>query len=281
MPILLAVLLGIVQGVTEFLPVSSDGHLAIVQIYLGRWLDLEHIPLAFDVALHGATLLVTFVFLRKQVFSILRHLFSAGERGAKARGLVLAGFIASLPVALVGLMWKHQIEASFTSKAIAGLGFLVTGLLLEFAHRRQLISAPRATAKSPDEDPLFLQVPTPLEAFFIGVAQATAVLPGLSRSGSTIAAALLFGIDARSAVYFSFLLALPAVFGAVVLESDSILALPPEYTAPLVIGFLVTTLVGSFAIRVVPLVVTRLKLRAFSLYVSILGVLCLLGAAIA
>ena len=273
-PVLLAILLGVVQGVTEFLPISSDGHLAVLQIFFGQRYDLDAIPLAYDVFLHLATLIVTFHFLRKEAWSVLLNIGAKTALGDHVRKLAIAGFVACLPVAIVGIFFKDQIEASFHSLTIAGLGFLVTAALLEFAHRKQLRSG-GANESYRVGDVLQLQVPGVLAALLIGVAQSTAVLPGVSRSGTTIAAALLLGMSPVSAVRFSFLLAIPAVFGAVVFKADDIVSLPPSYYGALAVGFGVTFLAGWIAIRLVPVVVTKLKLRYFAIYLVPLALVCL------
>lgn len=269
MPIIFSIILGIVQGITEFLPISSDGHLVAVQVMLGQALQVRDVPLAYDVALHAATLIVTFYYLRADVFAILGGLLAGGDRGRRAWSLVLVGAIASFPVAVVGLLLKHQIEQSFSSAILAGFGFFVTAALLELAHRRQKATSNGEAPQSMLD--LTWPLPSPKQALIIGLAQATAVLPGVSRSGTTITSALLLGLPATTAVRFSFLLALPSVLGAVLLEAKDITQLPDDYRAGLLVGFLVTLAVGSVAIRLVPIIVSRLKLRWFAWYLVALG----------
>jgi len=188
-------LVGVVQGITEFLPISSDGHLLIVEALLEQFggFHLED-PLTLNVALHGGTLLSIFVVYWNRIWRLL---------GADRRviGLIIAG---TIPAVVVGLPLKWYCEPILESTLLAGLMLPVTGILLWTSGRR----TPGTT------DYLDLTYP---QAFAIGAAQAFAILPGASRSGSTIATALFLGVAPEAAATFSFLLALPAVAGACVL----------------------------------------------------------------
>lgn len=189
--------LAVVQGVSEFLPISSDGHLVLVQ----NWLAAGHGSLALDVALHLGTLAAVLVVYRADLLELVRGML---RRDAREPLLLV---LATLPAVVVGLGFKDAIEALFTSSRAAALGLFVTaGFLLagERARRR----APAGAGQ-----PIGWRA-----ALWMGCAQALAPLPGVSRSGTTIATALMRGVDASAAARFSFLMSIPAVAGAVLLE---------------------------------------------------------------
>ena len=269
MTILLAAILGAIQGLTEFLPISSSGHLVAFQVYLAPYLGMPANALAYDVLLHSATFLVTVVYLRDDILRIVRRVFRpAGER---ERRFVFLGFLASVPSAIVGFLWKKEIESSFSSMSSVANEFIITALLLEIAHRYQL---QRGRAAEPlSAEPLGWEFPTPFQAIVIGLSQAVAILPAISRSGATIAAGLLTGMEPVSTVRFSFFISVPAVFGAILLEGKEITALSHESPLPAVVGFLVSLVLGWLSIRAVPVLVSRLKLRWFAIYTLVLGIL--------
>lgn len=221
--------LALVQGVTEFLPVSSDGHLVLVQ----TWLALRGPHLAIDVALHLGTLLAVLLVFRRELAGLIRA-WAGGER--REVGLLL---LASLPAAAVGIGLREVFERIFESGSAAAAGLLVTGLFL-FAGERARRA--RATPAS---------VPHRLgwrDALWIGGMQALAILPGVSRSGTTIATALVRGIPSPEAARFSFLLSIPAVGGAVLLELPGLLR-DGDVGAELALAVLVTFAVGVAALR--------------------------------
>ncbi len=190
-------LLGLVQGITEFLPVSSDGHLVLLQTALG--LRGPHLPI--DVALHLGTLLAVLLVFRAQVLGLLRAILG-GER--RELGLLLLG---SIPAGLVGIGLQGFFHRVFQSGWAAAAGLLVTGFFLlagEYARRKGRATAARGVRWS--------------DALWIGSMQALAILPGVSRSGTTISTALVRGISSNEAARFSFLLSIPAVGGALLLE---------------------------------------------------------------
>jgi undecaprenyl-diphosphatase len=192
-----AALLGFVQGVTEFLPISSDGHLVIFQELLG----IHQKGILFEVAVHVATLLSVLVFFRGRILALVRGAL-AGNRDAWRYGGKLA--LATLPAVVAGLVALDFFEALFERPWTAGAGLLITGTCL-WTTRATL---PRARATEP----------TWLQALLIGCAQVTAIAPGISRSGTTVATALAFGIAPLAAAEFSFLMAIPAITGAAVLQ---------------------------------------------------------------
>ena len=246
MSLLQAIALGVVQGVTEFLPVSSDGHLALASIALGL-----RPSLAFDVLLHAGTLAVVVVALRREVGAMIVGSLRLVRRPASAdpdARFALHVIVASLPTAAIGLLLRHVAEAQTESPRIVAAWLAVTGGLL-------LI-----TVRTRGDRPVNAAL-----AFAIGVAQGLAVLPGLSRSGSTIAIALLFGVRREDAVRFSFAASVPAIAGALALELPR-LDLGHVGVVPATVGVLCAAAAGALALRGVFAVVGSGRAWAFSLY---------------
>ena len=192
-----AAILGVVQGLTEFFPVSSSGHLAMFQTLFG---GREGGGLLFEVAVHVATLVSIVFFYRRRIFELVTGVLR-GERAALEYAAKLV--VATIPAVVVGLTAKDAIEAQFSNSIVVGLALLVTGAIV-FSTRW---TAPRATLASPGWGAICL----------IGLAQAFAILPGISRSGSTVAMALALGVAPLVAAEFSFLLGVIAITGAAVL----------------------------------------------------------------
>jgi undecaprenyl-diphosphatase len=243
--------LAVVQGVTEFLPVSSDGHLVLVQ----NWLAAGEGSLAMDVALHLGTLAAVLVVYRRDLLELLRRLL-AGD--AREPLLIL---LATLPAVAVGLGLKHQIEALFASSRVAALGLFVTAgfLLLGERSRRRASAAPGPAAEI-----------TWRQALWIGCAQALAPLPGVSRSGTTIATALMRGVDASAAARFSFLMSIPAVAGAVALEVPGLVR-EGGFGLELALAVLVCFAVGVCALRFLIRFLGRGAFRWCAYYCLVLG----------
>ncbi|MDP3273789.1 MAG: undecaprenyl-diphosphate phosphatase [Deltaproteobacteria bacterium] len=253
-------ILGVVQGVTEFLPISSDGHLALGQRLLHTSGGLE-----MTVLLHAGTLLATFVIFRKEVVELFKALArmvrSPGTVRSDVRAMELIGiFVASVPTAIVGLALKKHVEAWSSVPWIVGVCFLGTGAAL-------------LASRFGREEADFQWTPT--KAFLVGIAQGLAVLPGLSRSACTLASALLLGAPPKEAFRFSFLLSLPAVGGALLLELKDPGALSRAGGMPGVFGAVVAFFVGLVALLALRGVVSRGKLWAFALYVIPLALLTL------
>jgi len=256
-----AAILGIVQGLTEFLPISSSGHLVVLSEFLGTELGKS---LPFDVAVHLATFFATLVYFRGEVASILKGMFSSSSlRGGEGRvgWLILLG---TLPVAFVGLLFEPQVERIFKSAAFSGGCFLVTGATLALA---DLSGGSRRAEEM-----------SPLDALLIGLAQAAAILPGISRSGMTISAGLWRGLSRSEAPKFAFLLSIPAVLGAAALEARDILPGKVNFWE-VALGFGAAFFSGLVAIWATLRVVRAKKLRYFSVYLFALGVAVLLLSA--
>jgi undecaprenyl-diphosphatase len=200
---LTALALGLIQGLTEFLPVSSSGHIAIG----ARVFGLEDAPLALSVVLHAGTLLATILVFRTDLATLLRDSWTqrnelAMWRASDSGRLILAVVVATLPTAIIGLSMKDHVERFNHDQQVVAVCLMGSAVMVML------------TRLGRGEE----QVPTLRQAFFIGVAQGIAVLPGLTRSGSTIAIAMLLGMAGPAAFRFSFLLSLPAIAGAVLLE---------------------------------------------------------------
>ncbi|MBQ9138426.1 MAG: undecaprenyl-diphosphate phosphatase [Alistipes sp.] len=257
MDTLQAIILGIVQGLTEFLPVSSSGHLQLANELLGVNLDPES-DLTFSLALHAATVLSTIVILWAEIWRLIKGVFSRTFTAEQA--YVLKIVISMIPIGIVGLLFKDYIEVAFSSIAVVGVMLLVTSVLLTFAY----YAKPRQREDISYRD-----------AFIIGLSQAVAVLPGLSRSGTTIATGLLLGNKKDAVAQFSFLMVLPPILGNALLD-----CLKGEFgggveTLPLVAGFVAAFVTGCVACKWMIEVVKRGKLIWFALYCALAGVVAL------
>ncbi len=262
-----AIILGVVQGLTEFLPVSSSGHLVLG----GRLLGLNEPHLLFDIVVHVATLVATVIFYRKSLAEMARDsvralgLWRQGlpaeafARHPAARFVALIG-VGSLPTAAVGLTFQKPLEAMFAAPTLVAAMLLVTALVL-FA-TRFAPAVGRSLAEMRWRD-----------ALLIGLAQGCAITPGISRSGATIACALLLGLDRELAARYSFLLAVPAVAGALVLKLLG--GGPPIHVDASVFasGFAAALVVGLLALAALIPVVRRGKLYYFAIYLVPVGVL--------
>lgn len=257
-----AALLGILQGATEFLPVSSSGHLVIGQAILG----IELPGVAFEVAVHLATLLSVVVVYRDRLFGLA--LGAAKRERAAWRYLGLLA-LATLPAAIVGVAFRGVVEALFDSTWVTGVAFLVTGSLLWSAR----------SAQRRDESKT---LPGAKEAGLIGLAQAFALVPGISRSGTTVVVALWLGLEAREAAAFSFLMSIPTIAGAAVLEAPTLLSgAAPVNGAPLLVGAGLAAIVGVVAIRTFVAVLASKSFHRFAFYVWGLGIAVLTGVVLA
>jgi len=245
--------LGLVQGLTEFLPVSSSGHLVLTSTAFG----VDTPGVLVEVVLHVGTLLaVVLVYWRR-----LLALVDGAVRGRREAWIYLGLLaLATIPAGLVGLLLKDFFERAFDSLFLVGVDFLVTGTILWSTRTRMTGAASER--------------PSPVGAFGIGVAQAFAILPGISRSGTTVTAAVWMGIDPVRAAEFSFLMALPAIAGAAVLQlGDLDAGMAGLSSGPLVVGFLSSLVAGVLAIRFLLLLLRRRAFHRFAPYLWTLGTL--------
>ena len=272
MSILQAALLGILQGFTEFLPISSSGHLLLAQELLG----VEEPGNTLEIALHFGTLMAIIVVFRRAVWGVsrdavigLRICVSRGGRDMLAERapqfpVAMAIVIGSVPAAIAGFLVKARFEDLLDSRPLCGAGFLLTGLAL-----LALRWAPAGgDAKVP-----------PRRGFLIGIAQALAILPGVSRSGSTIVAARFLGVERKTAATFSFLLAIPAMFGAGMLEVVEMIRNDAPQLAPttIAVGTLISFATGAASLVLLLHLIKRGKFHWFALYCIPLGVLVLIA----
>lgn len=266
MTYLSAVLMGILQGVAEFLPISSSGHLALFQHFFGVE-NYEETQMFFTVLLHLGTLISVFVYYWHDILDMIREFFLLlgslfSRKGTHeirntppARRMVLLIIVATLP--LFGILpVKDYIESAMNNVTFVSAALIATGFILFFSDR---MARGRKTARTA----------TMTDALLVGCAQAVGTLPGISRSGSTISAGLLRGYDRNFAVRFSFLMSLPAVLGANILTLKDVIeeggidtTLLPVY----LVGMVVAAVVGYFAIRLVNLLADKGKFGAFAWY---------------
>jgi len=253
MSLLEAIILGIIQGLTEFLPVSSSGHLELGKAILGIEASSD---VTFTIVVHGATVLSTIVVFHRDLLNLVKGVLEFRWNASTDYLLKLA--ISAVPVVILGLLFKEEIEALFSNNVLlVGCMLVITGSLLAFTYY---------SPKVGDE------VSRP-KAFIIGIAQAIAVLPGISRSGATIAVALLLGVDKKKAARFSFLMVLVPIIGANAKDIlDGGMAESSIAAAPLVAGFLTAFISGVLACKWMIAIVTRGKLIHFAYYCFTVGI---------
>jgi len=265
MSIIHAILLGIIQGLTEFLPVSSSGHLVLFQKIFG----ISEPALLFDTMLHAGTLAAVVAVLWKDIWAILRKL---------NQPLTLYLIIATVPTVIAALVFRKQLEMAFETGHFLGFAFLATSALLAGAEllARRSVASLRSSM-------------TWLDALVIGLMQAVAIIPGVSRSGATLSGALSRRLDRDFAARFSFLLSIPAILGAVVFQlkdlvkgeaaeaaAGSVTVVGGIGAAAMIAGTLSAAIVGFFAVRLMLKIVREKSLWGFAIYTGVLGVLVLL-----
>ncbi len=236
--------LGIIQGLTEFLPISSSGHLVILKY----WLGFKGEGIVMEVTLHFATLLAIIIFFRKRI------------RDYAKKEKILAVIVGTIPIAILGVIFKDEMEMLFNNYLLVTFTFSVTGVML-FISRRARENKSEVDLKT---------------AFIIGIAQALALTPGISRSGFTVAAALLLGVKREKAFEFSFILAIPALLGAFIINIPEILGTNAENFLNLLPGTLAAFLSGLLALWIFYRVITKKELYLFSYYLWVVSVASLL-----
>lgn len=270
-----AIVLGIVQGLTEFLPVSSSGHLAIGREVLGVEAAGD---VTFEVVVHAATVLATIVVFRRQIWRLLCGLFKFRYNDETDYLLKIA--VSMIPVFIVGVFFKDYVEQLFGSLPVVGIALLVTALLLFLSDRgRARIPAPAGCPETlPDTAPVrHRNGISYLQALVIGLSQAIAVIPGLSRSGTTISTGLLCGVRREDVAQFSFLMVLVPVLGEAFLDVvGGDLASSSVGALPLLLGFVSAFVSGLLACKVMLALVRRARMKWFALYCAIVG-LAVLG----
>ena len=245
-----AIVLGLIQGLTEFLPVSSSGHLVLFQNLFG----IEEATQAFSIFLHVATLIAVFVYYWQDIWALIRRPFQ------RTTALLIAG---TIPTVIIALLFNDTFDAIFGKGKFIGFNFLFTGLILLYADSRH------AGRKKIKNMSIF-------DALVIGTMQGVAILPAVYRSGMTISTCLARGMDRDNAARFSFLLSIPAILGGMVLTikdmiTGEVVLADAMGTAPMVCGFIAAAVSGYLAIRFMVDVIKKGKLKWFSVYVFILG----------
>ena len=263
-----AIVLGLLQGLTEFLPVSSDGHLALGGLLLGQDPAAAG-GIFYDLALHLATMTAVIIHFRRELWS-LRHALTSSSEAALARRVCLLVVVASVPTAIVGLSLKGACERAFGKPVLVGLGFLATSAVLV------VTIVLLRVRKRPIEEPALpdwsdMGSVRWRDAIVIGAMQGLAPWPGFSRSGVTIASGVAMGIAPQTAARFSLLISLPAIGGAFLLELRHVEAVPPGVGAMLA-GCVVAGVVGFLAIGWLITIARKARLGIFAGYTAVLGV---------
>jgi len=253
-----AIILGLIQGLTEFLPVSSSGHLEIAKVILGDN-TVPQESMLMTVVLHGATALSTIVIFRKEILEIINGLlqFKWNEESKFSVKII----VSMVPAAIIGVLFDKEIEALFGGAlTLVGGMLLITGLLLLLADR----------AKTTNKEVTFTS------ALIIGVSQAIAIMPGISRSGATISTSVLLGIDREKSARFSFLMVVPLILGKMakdILSGE--ISFSGENIVPMTVGFVVAFLTGLVACTWMISIVKKSKLTWFAIYCFVVGAIAL------
>ena len=272
MDIIQAIIIGIVQGLTEFLPVSSSAHLIFIQKILG-----VEASLAFDVLLHLGTLIAVLWFFRWDIIKmlkswwlsigdILQGRFRQGFRDDPYKRLAWYVILATIPVGIVGVLFEDSIDALFAGALYVPAFFLfVTGTILYLSQRMASgnVNLRNISAK---------------ESLWMGLGQACAILPGLSRSGTTIAAGLTIGLEKEFAAKFSFILSIPAIFGAFVFQLKDIGSAMDTNFLPVFLGFLASIIAGYLAIKWMLDLIQNKSLDIFAYYCWLMGIIVFMGS---
>jgi undecaprenyl-diphosphatase len=245
-----AFILSLVQGVTEFLPISSSGHLVFCQKIIG----LKHPPVFFDILVHVGTLTAVFIFFKEKIIKIAKEILSGQLK------FLFILIIASIPAAIAGIIIESKIEQIFNSLLLLGISFLLNSAILYslkgFRTKKEAISNLN-----------------PQKSLLIGLFQALAILPGVSRSGSTITAGLKTGLEGNQAFEFSFLLAIPAILGALVFKIKDLLVSNSTNGLSSLLGFCVAAITGYISLKILASFVKKGKLHLFAPYTFFLGIL--------
>lgn len=249
-----AIILGIVQGLTEFLPVSSSGHIEIVKSLFSNT-EVSEGGLIFTVVLHFATALSTIVIYRKDIIEIIKGLFQFKNNDEFKFSLKI--ILSMIPAAFVGVVFKDEIETLFTGNTLlVGFMLIITALLLLLADKAKKTNKKVSLKNS----------------FFIGVSQAIAILPGISRSGATISTAVLLGVDKERAARFSFLMVVPLILGKVAKDLlDGGFNTEEVQVVNLSVGFIAAFITGLVACNLMIKLVKKSKLIYFSIYCFAVG----------
>lgn len=241
------IILSIVQGITEFIPVSSSGHLAILQNFLGE------VDVNFDIFLHLATILAILTYFHKDITEIVKDVINLKTKSKKFKFAVYL-IIASIPAGIFGYLLKDSINSIFSNLFFIALGFITTGMFLFAASLIEKNKTPGLK-----------------NTFIIGLAQALAIIPGISRSGSTVSTGILLGINKTNAIKFSFLLSIPAIIGASLLKVDHL-----TFSFLILIPFFLAFLTGVLSIHIFIKKIKQKNLKYFAYYCWIIALIILI-----
>jgi len=260
-----SLILGLIQGLTEFLPVSSSGHLVLAQYFFG----VEEGGVALDVVLHLGTLAAVVIYFWKDIVRLacaVPYLFSSkgGEQKQGDKRILWMLITASVPTAILGFAFEDFLTSLYATPVAVPYTLLVTAVLMFFGNR-MLNGTRRLTGMKPGN------------ALLIGVFQGLAIMPGISRSGATIFGGLLQGFNRDEAARFSFLLSIPAILGATIFKFDEIKNLSGSYAMPMLVGFLAAAVSGYIAIQFLLALIRRKKLYVFSIYCAVIAVISLIA----
>jgi len=260
MTLIESIILGIIQGLTEFLPVSSSGHIEIGQAILGTQ-SLKEQEELLSVVLHAATALATIIVFRKDILEILKGLVSKDDKEQKQFALFV--IISMIPAAVVGVFFDDLLDQLFEGQLVLVCSMLLlTGALLLFAEKAKIETTEKLTWG---------------KALVIGIAQAVAILPGISRSGSTIATSILLKVDRAQAARFSFLMVVPLILGKMAKDIlDGKMQLTEELALPFATGFIAALLAGIVACQWMIAIVKKSKLSYFAYYCWAVGLIGLI-----
>ena len=251
-------ILGVIQGLTEFLPVSSSGHLTLCS----EILEIKSDDITFKVLVHFATALSTIIVFRREIASLTTGVFQKNSVGNVSRKYILLLALSAIPAAIVGFTLKDQIE-SLDSPQFVGYMLLVTAIILALSQKLNSDLEKKVNFNS---------------SIIIGISQALAILPGISRSGSTIGTALLLGISREEAAKFSFLMALPVILGATALETKELFEGGLQASGPIlgyVVGVIAAFVSGLVACKLMIRLVKGTNLLWFSVYCAVIGVVAI------
>lgn len=268
MTYLQAIILGLAQGLAEFLPISSSGHLALLQYFFN--ISADNV-LPFAVLLHLGTLVSVFIIywkdivaLVKELIAVIRDLFTGRGLRINANPTRRLGFmiiVATIPTAIIGILFNKQFEALYLSLLAIGAGLLITGTILVIAERMGRNSKGVKEMKF-------------RHALFVGIMQGIAICPGISRSGSTLFGGLISGLNREFAVKFAFLISIPSIMGSVIIEAPDAFkeGMDMSLIGPVIVGVIVSALAGLFAIKAMIKLVSNKRLIGFSIYTWALGI---------
>jgi undecaprenyl-diphosphatase len=242
------IILGIIQGLTEFLPVSSSGHLVIAQ----HWLNIADQGLILDIFLHAGTLLAVIIFFRREIIELI-----------KTPPLWKYVIITTVLTAIIAVLGKNFFEGLFSSTRVAGLGLFITAAIL-FSTGRSL-KGERLISDLNIKD-----------ALLVGLFQALAIVPGISRSGSTISSQLWRGVEKETAFRYSFLVSIPAILGALLMEGAELKHIPGVNSPGPWLGFLSAVIIGLVSLKILRLVIQKAKFSLFGYYCLLVGLLVLI-----